>query len=724
MPSPGENISHYKVISAIGKGGMGEVYLAEDTRLERQVALKILLDDVAEDSDRVRRFVQEAKAASALNHPNILTVYEIGEYGNSRYIATEFIQGETLRERMRGEPIGLNEAIEISQQTAASLAAAHEAGILHRDVKPENIMIRKDGLVKILDFGLAKLTENAAREPMSEDQTRIQLDTQPGVLVGTVAYMSPEQIRGRKVDARSDIFSLGIVMYELFTGKFPFEGESHMELASAILKDEPTPARQLSPWMPRQLERIIEKALRKDRDHRYQHVKDLQIDLADLLDELKFESKKTKSSEFTLPTQTTQRLTLSETISTTRRFTLLHAFLFTAVAAVLVGAAWYFSSGFGSQARVPGSYKTTEIASWSTAPGEVYNSAKFSPDGKMIAFSSTRSGTKNIWVTQAGSADALQITNDAHQNIDPVWSPKGDEIAYFSIHANVPGIWRVGVLGGTPRSIASLTDPQSRIRRWTQSGKIYYQSKDELYALDIASGASQKVTSLGRGPLAWIDVSADERSVAFATQGNDAWTLTVGGIAGDGMLEVAKGTGKIDGEAWLPAKTKLLYSATADGVLQVFLAEIGAGGSERITAAETDTSVVDASPDGRSLAVTSAKEESNLWRVGLSDLQESPIIRDINAKIWPDVSPANDKVVFQSVKSLSQGNKLLDTALVLKNVRSRDESERATPLAEHGFLPAWSPDGSAIAYLRRADMTYDLYAINPNGGGERKLASE
>src|SRR5204863_201684 len=163
MPSPGENISHYKVISAIGKGGMGEVYLAEDTRLERQVALKILLDDVAEDSDRVRRFVQEAKAASALNHPNILTVYEIGEYGNSRYIATEFIQGETLRERMRGEPIGLNEAIEISQQTAASLAAAHEAGILHRDVKPENIMIRKDGLVKILDFGLAKLTENEER---------------------------------------------------------------------------------------------------------------------------------------------------------------------------------------------------------------------------------------------------------------------------------------------------------------------------------------------------------------------------------------------------------------------------------------------------------------------------------------------------------------------------------------------------------------------------------
>ena len=273
---------------------MGEVYLAEDTRLERQVALKILLEDVAEDSDRVRRFVQEAKAASALNHPNILTVYEIGEYGRSRYIATEFIQGDTLRERMRSEPIGLNEAIAIARQTAASLAAAHEAGILHRDVKPENIMIRKDGLVKILDFGLAKLTETAAREPTSEDQTRIQLDTQPGVLVGTVAYMSPEQIRGRKVDARSDIFSLGIVMYELLRASSRSRARAIWSWRARYSKDEPTPARQLSPWMPRQLERIIEKALRKDRDHRYQHVKDLQIDLEDLLDELKFESKTTK----------------------------------------------------------------------------------------------------------------------------------------------------------------------------------------------------------------------------------------------------------------------------------------------------------------------------------------------------------------------------------------------------------------------------------------------
>ena len=497
MPSPGDKISHYKVISAIGKGGMGEVYLAEDTRLERQVAIKILLDDVAVDDDRVRRFVQEAKAASALNHPNILTVYEIGEYENSRYIATELIQGETLRDRMRRGTIGLNEAIGIALQAAASLAAAHEAGILHRDIKPENIMIRNDGLVKVLDFGLAKLTEKPGAVTTSEDPTLAQMNTRPGMIMGTVAYMSPEQVRGQRLDARSDIFSLGIVMYELFTGKFPFDGEGHFDLASSILKDDPQPIRQLSPGVPRQLERIVDKALRKDRENRYQHIKDLQIDLEDLRDELKFEAKQAKTSDQQLPANTTQGVSLSESISMTRRFTLLHAFLFAAAAALVVGAALYFRPGFGTTARVPGSYKTSEVAAWNSAPGELYSTAKFSPDGKMIAFASTKSGGKNIWVTQAGSTDAIQITNDPFSNIDPIWSPKGDEIAFFSSGnrtggQNTYGVWRVPALGGTPRLIAPLTDAQSRIRRWTQSGKIYYQSKGDLYAVDISTGTSQK----------------------------------------------------------------------------------------------------------------------------------------------------------------------------------------------------------------------------------------
>ena len=729
MPSPGDKISHYKVISAIGKGGMGEVYLAVDTRLERQVALKILPGDVAADDDRVRRFVQEAKAASALNHPNILTVYEIGEFEHSRYIATEFIQGETLRDRMRDESIGLTEAIGIAMQTAGSLSAAHEAGILHRDIKPENIMIRNDGLVKVLDFGLAKLTETTASASASEDSTRHQVDTQPGMILGTVAYMSPEQVRGKQLDARSDIFSLGSVMYELFTGTFPFEGEGHVDLASSILKDDPRPLRQLAPNLPQQLERIVDKALRKDRDKRYQHIKDLQIDLQDLNDELKFEAKQNKTADQRLPTIAMQRLTLSESISTTRRFTLLHALLFAAGALAVIGAVIYFRPGFGVRDRVPGSYKTAEIAAWNSAAGELYSSARFSPDGKMIAFASTKSGSKNIWVTQTGSTAAIQVTNDAFANTDPVWSPKGDEIAYFVAgrrtggDANASGIWRVPALGGAPRLIAPLPDASSRIRRWGASGKIYYTSGDGVYAVDTGSGIPQKITSLDQGQLAWMDVSVDERSLAIAIQNNDAWRITTMTISGTGATEIAAGPGKAGTAAWLSDKNRLFYTAATEGVMQAFVTNVGSGHSQQITAGETDTSVVDASPDGKTIIVASAKEESNLWRVGVVDSQEAPVSRDINSKIFPAVAPANDKVAFQSYKNLSQGNNLLETAVVVKNLKaSSNDAEGPAQLAEHGFLPAWSPDGSSIIFLTGNDSAYDMSLVNANGGGSRKLA--
>ncbi len=270
---------------------MGEVYLAEDTKLDRQIALKVLIDEVANDEDRVRRFVQEAKASSALNHPNILTIYEIGEFKNSRYIATEFIKGKTLRDRVSREPLTLRESLEVILQVTAALGAAHEAGIIHRDIKPENIMIREDRLVKVLDFGLAKLWGPANG---SQATTLPQMNTHPGMLLGTVAYMSPEQARGHKLDPRSDIFSLGIVMFELFTGQRPFDGEGHLDLISSILKDEAPTLRQISPEMPRQLERIVDKSLRKDRDHRYQHVRDLYIDIEDLLSEMKLEESQSK----------------------------------------------------------------------------------------------------------------------------------------------------------------------------------------------------------------------------------------------------------------------------------------------------------------------------------------------------------------------------------------------------------------------------------------------
>ena len=293
MISPDTVLGHYIIQSAIGKGGMGEVFLARDTELERLVALKVLSADVANDADRVRRFIQEAKAASALNHPNILTVYEIGMFEESRFIATEFVKGETLRVRIKAEPLTFGETLDVATQIAAALDAAHAAGIVHRDIKPENIMLRGDGLVKVLDFGLAKLLESSAGHVDTEDATLAYGKTIPGMLMGTVIYMSPEQSRGKDVDTRTDIWSLGVVLYEMLTRRTPFAGETNSDTIAAILKSEPEPLHEST---PPELVRIVRKALQKKREERYQTVKDLLLDLKNCKRELDFASEMARSN--------------------------------------------------------------------------------------------------------------------------------------------------------------------------------------------------------------------------------------------------------------------------------------------------------------------------------------------------------------------------------------------------------------------------------------------
>ncbi len=284
---PGTNVGHYKIVSKIGSGGMGEVYLAGDTKLERRVAIKFLHEELSKDADKLNRFIQEAKAASALNHPNILTVYEIGEADGVNYIATELIDGKTLREHLAGtEDMPLNSILKIGVQVAEALAAAHAAGIIHRDIKPENIMIRTDGYAKVLDFGLAKLSEPPAsaggQSAGSEDATRAQVNTMPGMVMGTASYMSPEQARGLPTDARTDLWSIGVVLYEMLAGKVPFSGETVNHTIVAILEKEPL----LLENVPQELQRIVRKALTKDADMRYQSARDLLIDLKNLRREL------------------------------------------------------------------------------------------------------------------------------------------------------------------------------------------------------------------------------------------------------------------------------------------------------------------------------------------------------------------------------------------------------------------------------------------------------
>lgn len=290
---PGTRLGRYEIRSKIGEGGMGEVYLALDLELDRTVAIKILPEILAANEQRLRRFIQEARATSALNHPHIITIHEIGSSGATRFIATEFIEGETLRQRMT-EGLKLTEILDIAIQTAGALAAAHAAGIIHRDIKPENIMIRSDGLVKVLDFGLAKQTAR----PFITDigaSTRLLVQTDPGLVMGTVAYMSPEQARGLEVDARTDIWSLGVVLYEMVARHPPFVAPTPSDVIVSILDRDPPPLTLRSGQVPGELERIVRKALQKNREERYQVVKDMALDLKCLRRELEVKAERDRS---------------------------------------------------------------------------------------------------------------------------------------------------------------------------------------------------------------------------------------------------------------------------------------------------------------------------------------------------------------------------------------------------------------------------------------------
>ncbi|MBA3766140.1 MAG: protein kinase [Acidobacteria bacterium] len=295
---------------------MGEVYLAHDTRLGRKIALKVLPADLINSSERLRRFEQEARAASALNHQNILTIYEIGAEGDTHFIATEFIEGKTLRQKMQTARFEIEETLNIAIQIATALDAAHRSGIVHRDIKTENVMVRTDGLAKVLDFGLAKLTEKKDDAAIdTEAPTRAQVQTSPGVVMGTVAYMSPEQARGLEVDARTDIFSLGIVLYEMLAGRLPFTGATASDVIAAILKTEPAPLSGFNQEIPAELERIVSKTLEKDREERYQTAKDLLVDLRRLKKQLEIQSEteRTTSQKKTASENATQILTARPT---------------------------------------------------------------------------------------------------------------------------------------------------------------------------------------------------------------------------------------------------------------------------------------------------------------------------------------------------------------------------------------------------------------------------
>ncbi len=474
----GKVLAQYQISEKLGEGGMGVVWKARDTRLDRFVALKTLSAERLADPERKRRFVQEAKAASALNHPNIVHIYDIAEADGVQFIAMEYVAGKTLDQLIGRKGLRFNEALKYSIQIADALAKAHSAGIIHRDLKPSNIMVTENGLVKVLDFGLAKLAETAAGE-FGETATVKAPEgpnTEEGTIVGTIAYMSPEQAEGKKVDARSDIFSLGSVLYEMVTGRRAFHGDSKLSTLSAILKEDPKPVSSVMLDVPRDLEKIISHCLRKDVERRFQHMADVKT----LLDELKEESDSGK-------------LTGIVAGATGRKSRLPWA---------LAGTAMLFAAlGIGLWLLRPTSHAVPKTVPLTSYPGRQGTPA-FSPDGKQVAFAwnGEKEDNFDIYVKLVDAGTPLRLTSSPADEYAPAWSPDARYIAFCRDVSDHTEIWMIPALGGAERKLRESAGCDGL--SWSSDGKyLAFMDKNaprepySIFLLSVETGDKQKLTS-------------------------------------------------------------------------------------------------------------------------------------------------------------------------------------------------------------------------------------
>jgi len=723
MPlTAGTKIGRYEVLSQLGKGGMGEVYLAKDTKLDRNIALKILPAELAVNRERMLRFVQEAKAAAALNHPNVAHVYEIGEHDGLNFIAMEYVEGKTLREKIHHERVELRKLLKYLQQTAGGLAKAHAAGIVHRDLKPDNIMITRDGYAKILDFGLAKLVEVATPAPEGgtiSDAATVALEPHsiPGRLMGTVGYMSPEQAQGKaEIDHRSDIFSFGCMLFEAVTKQRPFQGESNVQALYKIVYEPAPQLRDFVPTASPELQRIVRRCLAKDPDERYQSIQDIALELKELRREMEGDTQmdttvppSSMSSEMGRPSRAQSSLTptiggqtstgeVSAARATSSAEIILGEVrkhkrglaLTLAALILLVGAAVVIWLKFSSPAKAA-PFLTMKITRL-TSGGKIGNAAikgytSISPDGKYVVFRTTEAGKDSLWVRQVLTGSLVKIVPDLGGKIGGTTFSRDGEYVYYSLFdTNNPlgTLYEVPVLGGTPRRIMTgVTSPIS----FSPDGKQF------AFVKPLASEFFLMVAN--------IDGSGEK---AIATRKLPAYFAFAGG------------------PAWSPdGKTIACGAGSYGGNLSANIVSVPAeGGAEKVLTSQNWASVsrVLWLGDGSGLIIAAVPELSaagtQLWHVSYPGGEVRRVTNDLNAYGTSSLGLTADSKTLVTVQA--------DKSAQLWVVASGEDATKAKQITSGKY------DGDGLAWTADGRILYtapsDIWIVNVDGSANRQLTAD
>jgi eukaryotic-like serine/threonine-protein kinase len=696
----GARIGPLEIVGSIGAGGMGEVYRARDSRLNRDVAVKVLPAGLARDEERLRRFRLEAQTAGALNHPNILAVFDIGEHEGAPYIVTELLEGESLRERLRAGKLTATRAIDFARQIARGLAAAHAKGITHRDIKPDNLFVTRDGRLKILDFGLAKV---AASTPGSTDGTRT-FDTTPGTVLGTAGYMSPEQVRGQTADPRSDIFSLGCVLYEMLSGQQAFRGETAAETMNAILKEEPPDLPAQDGGLPPALERTVRRCLEKNVEERFQSAGDLAFSL-----------------ETTL-SGGPPALTSSPRASWPRRRTV--------TAVLLIVAA--FGLGFflrnAEKHSVPGHITFTQLTD---EPGpELFPS--LSPDGKSLVYAAKTEGNWDIYRKRVGGENPVNLTGESpDDDQQPAFSPDGEHIAFRS-ERDGGGIF---VMGATGESVRRLTDFGYN-PFWSPDGKEIICSTESIDRPELRQTSKSQVWSVrvGTGEEREIAAGGDAVQPSWSPHGHriaywasraagqrNIWTVPSSGgapvpVTDDGFMNW--------NPIWSPDGASLFFSSDRGGSMNLWRVPVDEKSGkvlaepEPVTTPSLESGHLTISRDGKRLAYVQRVISANLQKVvfdlGAEKTVGKPgaITQGSRQAFGPELSPNGDWLAFYS------GGKQEDILVI------RPDGTGLRQITDDRYKdrrPRWSPDGNRIAFHSNRSGSYEIWQIRPDGSGLQQV---